>query len=77
MLKRSRQIWTFLELVCEIESESEEEIMKLAEKLGLNIKSSMSSNITSVYHLKYGKWIPELPLEKQKQINFQDNNPFL
>ncbi len=69
--------WPFLDPVCEIEGESNEKIFELAKKLNLNIEKSMSSNVTTVYYQKYGKWIPEMLIEKQLQITFDSENPFL
>ncbi len=70
-------VWPFLEPVCEIESESEEKLLETAKMLGLDFEKSFNKNITSVYKMKYGYTITELPLEKQKNIYFGATNPFI
>jgi predicted adenylyl cyclase CyaB len=69
-------IWPFLEPVCEIESESEEKVFETGKILDLDFEKSFNKNITSVYKMKYGKFITDLTVDKQKQFYFGAENPF-
>jgi adenylate cyclase class 2 len=69
--------WPFLEPVCELEGESEEKIIEVAKLLNLNFDKSVVHNISMIYKMKYDKWITDLPEDKQSNITFQVNNPFI
>jgi adenylate cyclase class 2 len=68
--------WPFLNPVCEIEAETEEDLFEVEKLLDLNIEKSISQNINSIYKMIYGKYIEELEPDEQMNITFQSKNPF-
>lgn len=67
--------WPYLDTVCEVESESEEKMHEMIEKLNLNIDKSFNTNVNSIYKLKYGKYIEDLGIGVE--IGFDKENPFV
>lgn len=67
--------WPFLEPHVEVEGDSEEEVKKVSEKLGLDYSKALFCSITTLYRLKYN--ISEEEINKTPKIIFEMANPFL
>lgn len=68
--------WPFIEPVLEIEGDSEEVIKNATEKLGFDYSKGIFSTVNVVYKEVYGRYIDELPKDKQI-LKFDSPNPFL
>jgi adenylate cyclase class 2 len=68
--------WPFIEPVVEIEGETEAIIKNATEKLGFDYTKGIFSTVNVIYKEVYGKYIDELPQEKQI-LTFDGLNPFL
>ena len=69
-------IWPFLEPILEIEGKNENEVKKVAKKLGLNWSNAVFNSVDFIYSQKY-----KIPTEKINNhtplIKFNMKNPFV
>lgn len=71
--------WPYLETYAEIEGKNEEEIKKVAKKLGFDYKDAKFCSAGQVYKMKYGIHPDDFSKLKEElvRITFDDPNPFL
>ena len=69
-------IWPFLEPVIEIEGKNEDNVKKVAEKLGFNWNDAIFDSIDYIYSKTYN--IPTERINNQTpKITFDMKNPFI
>jgi len=67
--------WPFLEPYLEIESDGEERVKKVAEKLGFDYQKALFCSVDTLFKIKYG--VPEEIINNSiSEITFEGKNPF-
>lgn len=67
--------WPFLEPFVEVEGKSEEEVIKISEKIGFNYSEALFCAVGRLYQMKYGMHPNEI--NTAEKIIFNMKNPFL
>lgn len=68
--------WPFLEPFVEVESDSEDNVRVVSEKLGFNWLDAVFSPVGKVYKMKYNV-SPSLFEGENVRLTFEDKNPFI
>lgn len=66
--------WPFLDTYVELESTSEESVMKVAELLGFDYGNARFDTVNAIYKEKYGIELREI---KEDSLTFDMKNPFI